>query len=302
MRVFKGGGFLKIVSFEGEKLKEVVFSTKSECFTLTIISINSVLLGVMTYESLMLKYGDFLILLNNMCSTFFVIEILLKIVLLKRNFFKEPWNILDVSIVLLSLIPTTGSYSNFRMFRVFRVFRSLKSLRLVTKLNKLRVLIEAIGASLPNIAWTSLLLFIIYYIFAVTGTELFKAEFPELFGTLDKTFFTLFQVMTLESWSMEIARPVMLIYPLAVVYFVSFILITAFIVLNVVIGVVVKTISDETDRDQILKLQDKINSSNDLAIYLEYQELMKHMKTFEKLLELSFDNNTAQAQKKEKET
>nr|5HJ8_A Chain A, Ion transport protein [Alkalilimnicola ehrlichii]5HJ8_B Chain B, Ion transport protein [Alkalilimnicola ehrlichii]5HJ8_C Chain C, Ion transport protein [Alkalilimnicola ehrlichii]5HJ8_D Chain D, Ion transport protein [Alkalilimnicola ehrlichii] len=95
--------------------------------------------------------------------------------------------------------------------------------------------------AIPGIAWIALLLLVIFYVFAVMGTKLFAQSFPEWFGTLGASMYTLFQVMTLESWSMGIARPVIEAYPWAWIYFVSFILVSSFTVLNLFIGIIIES-------------------------------------------------------------
>jgi voltage-gated sodium channel len=119
-------------------------------------------------------------------------------------------------------------------------------LRLVTRLPKLKVIVESVLYSLPSIGWISLLLLIIFYIFSVLVTTLFGSSFEDWFGSIGASLYTLFQILTLESWSMGIVRPVMEEFPYAFMIFVPFILITSFIVLNVFIGVIVNSMSEIT--------------------------------------------------------
>ena len=131
-------------------------------------------------------------------------------VVYQLHFFRNGWNLFDMAVVLLSLFSEFSFFSVFRIFRIFRVLRSLKALkslrtfRLVSGLKNLRIIVEAIGRSVPGIVWSGMLLLLVYYIFAIMGTTLFGPQFPEWFGSMGRSFYTLFQVMTLESWSMGI--------------------------------------------------------------------------------------------------
>ncbi len=208
---------------------------------LAIIIFNSILLGLMTYPALMSRFGDIMHLACNICVGIFTVEIALKLYVYGKKFFKSGWNNFDFIIVLISLVPTAGAFSSLR---VFRILRALRALRLITQLEKLRVIVQAIIDSIPNVAWASGLLLVIFYIFSIMGTTLFASNFPDWFGSIGKSMYTLFQVMTLESWSMGIARPVIAQFPFAWIYFISFILVSSFIVMNVIVGVVVNAISE----------------------------------------------------------
>lgn len=285
---------------ENSKMKQLLESPKMEKFILYVILLNSIILGMMTNRTWMSiePLGSILNGLNNLCLLIFVAELLGKLFAYRLSFFKEGWNIFDFTIVSLCLVPTGGIFSSFRMLRTFRVFRSFRALRMVTKLGRLRLIVQAIIESIPNIAWTSLLLGIIYYIYAITGTELFRDAFPEWFGTLSQTLYTLFQIMTLESWSMGISRPVMEVYPWASLYFISFILFTAFIVLNVVIGVVVNTISDLADQEKIKKIEASCDEPT-LLLYHQYLSLKKEMEAFEQVFQASIaQQNKAETEQK----
>ena len=223
------------------KVRRFVEGALFQNFILAVIIINSILLGVMTYPKIMTVAGPLLHLICNICVGIFTIEIILKLYVYGKNFFKSGWNNFDFIIVAISLVPTGGAFSSFR---VFRILRALRALRLITQLEKLRVIVQAIIDSIPNVGWASVLLLIIFYIFSIMGTTLFAADFPDWFGSIGKSMYTLFQVMTLESWSMGIARPVISLHPFAWMYFISFILISSFIVMNVIVGVVVNAISE----------------------------------------------------------
>lgn len=267
-----------------EKLTRFTESDMTQNAILALIILNSIVLGLETSDAITQACGGVLEVINVICLVVFTLEVVLKIYLYKGSFFKDGWNLFDFFIVAVSLVPTGGVFSSFRMLKVFRVFRSFRSLRMVTKLGRLRLIVQAIISSIPSIAWTSLLLGIIYYIFAISGTELFGESFPEWFGSLPTTLYTLFKIMTLESWSMGICRPVMEIYPWAALYFIIFILFTAFIVLNVVIGVVVNTIGELSEQDKIEKI--KANSDdNSYEMYKQFCQLKEQMLIFQRCFE-----------------
>lgn len=149
--------------------------------------------------------------------------------------------------MVLCCIPTGIIPFPVQVARVLRVLRVFRVLRLVSMFREMRIIIEALGRAVPGVAWTALLLIIVYYVFAVIGTNMFGEAFPEWFGDLGKSFYTLFQVMTLESWSMGISRPVMEVFPWAWAYFVPFVIISAFVIVNIVVGIIVDVV-DQTHR------------------------------------------------------
>lgn len=275
------------------KIKKFVENQAFQNFILGVIVFNCVLMGLQTSAVLTAKCGDLLNLLDNICLGIFIVELGLKIIAYNKNFLKDGWNIFDTIIVLMSLFSSMAFLSSLRIFRIFRVFRSLKALksfrgfRMISSLKKLQVIIMAIVKSLPSIAWTGGLLLLVYYIFALMGVSFFGAAFPEWFGDLGKTMYTLFQVMTLESWSMGIARPVMEAYPAAWLYFVPFVLISSFIVMNVVVGIVVNAISEVTANDKQEEIKDSAEENNENKsdrIQLEMQAIREHMENLEALM------------------
>ncbi|HBW38511.1 ion transporter [Desulfosporosinus sp. BICA1-9] len=163
--------------------------------------------------------------------------------------------------------------------------RALRILRIATSVKRLRIIIVAIIETLPSMGWVSLLLFILYYIFAIIGTNMFGADFNKWFGTLGRSMYTLFQVMTLESWSMGISRPVMEVFPYAFLYFVPFIVISAFIVVNVVVGIVVNAISEIAAAEA--KDQEEMAGSagsKNVELKAELVKLKAQIENLEKLL------------------
>ncbi len=248
-------------------------------FILAVIIFNSIVLGLLTYPQICNKFGTFLHNSCTVCVIIFTIEIFIKLYVYGKNFFKDGWNNFDFILVAMSWIPTGGAFSSFR---AFRVLRALRALRLVTRLNRLKIIVQAIIESIPNVGWASLLLLLIFYIFSIMGTTMFAEAFPEFFGSIGKSMYSLFQIMTLESWSMGIARPVIAVFPAAWIYFISFILSSSFIVMNVIVGVVVNAIgelSENARKEQELK--DIKNSTN---LEIELNKLKSQIAVVENLL------------------
>jgi len=257
--------------------------TSSKIFKNTIvliILINSIVLGLITSEAIYAKFGELLEFILSACVVIFTVEITLRIIAKGWRFFLNGWNIFDFLLITMALMPETGAAITFRVFRV------LRALRMVSSMKKLRHIVSAILVSAPHVFWAAVLEMIIFYIFGIMGQNLFHEAFPQWFGTLGETVYTLFQVTTLESWSMGIARPVMKVYPWAWMYFVPFVMISSYIVLNVVVGVVVNATSDISEDDNISK-KDKIKAKKVTNTELSEQinELKEHILRLEAKLE-----------------
>ncbi len=273
------------------KLQAFVEGKPFQNTILVLIMINSIILGLQTSPEITAAIGPVLTTIDTVCLWIFVTELVLKLAVYKWTFFKNGFNVFDFFIVAVSLLSDLAFFSVFRMLRSFRVLRSLRNLRalrMITGVNKLNVIISAIGKSIPSIAWTGLLLLVVYYVFAVMGTTLFGEAFPEWFGNVGDSFYTLFQVMTLESWSMGISRPVMAEFGWAWIYFVPFVLSSSFVMMNVVVGIVVNTISEATESDEKDKLTQN-NVSTQVALRREVHALREQLKRVELLLDESED-------------
>ncbi|MCK8517312.1 ion transporter [Methylonatrum kenyense] len=221
-----------------QRLGQFVESQPVQNFIIALIVLNAITLGLETSSTAQQYIGGLLFWAERAILTVFVIEIGLKLIAFGPRFFRSGWNVFDFVIVAIALAPETGPFSILRALRILRV------LRLLSQVERLRVIIESLLRALPSIGWIAFLLVLVFYIFGVMGTKLFGESFPEWFGTVGLTMYSLFQVMTLESWSMGIARPVMEVYPHAWLFFVPFILITAFTVLNLFIGIIVNTMQE----------------------------------------------------------
>jgi voltage-gated sodium channel len=191
-----------------------------------------------TSKTLMAAAGPLIMSLDRLCLGIFVVEILLKLFAHRLAFFRSPWNLFDFGIVAISLVPASQGLS------VLRALRILRLLRVVSVAPRLRRVVEGFVTALPGMGSVFLLMSIIFYIGSVMATKLFSASFPQWFGTLGQSAYSLFQIMTLESWSMGIVRPVMEVYPQAWLFFVPFIMVTTFAVVNLLVGLIVNSMQD----------------------------------------------------------
>ena len=213
-------------------------------FLITVILINAVTLGLETSPFVMERAGAFVLAIDRICLTIFVAELTARLYALGLRFFRSGWNIFDFVIVGISLVPAGAGFSVLRALRILRV------LRVVSVTPSLRRVVDGLGRALPGMGSVFLLILLIYYIAAVIATKLFAASFPEWFGSLGASAYSLFQIMTLESWSMGIVRPVMEVYAYAWAFFVPFILMTTFAVMNLIVGLIVNSMQEAANEDE----------------------------------------------------
>lgn len=236
----------------GMRKKVSLFIEGTLCvrFITTLILINAVTLGLETNQAIMDAYGSTIKLIDKAILSVFVLELAIKFYAYRLSFFKSGWNVFDFLIVGIALIPASGSLSILRALRILRV------LRLLSVVPQMRRVITAIAYSIPGMMSVISVLCLIFYVSAVLATKLFGVHpdpnMQEWFGSIGASAYTLFQIMTLESWSMGIVRPTMELFPLAWVFFVPFIIITSFAVLNLFIGIIVDAMqaSQEKPRQQ----------------------------------------------------
>ena len=234
---------------------------------MAVIVFNAVILGLETSPRAMGTAGVLIHALDRACLAFFVLELLAKLFAYGARFFRSGWNIFDLVIVVVALVPASGAFSVLRALRILRV------LRLISVAPSLRRVVEGLVTALPGMLSVFVLMAIIFYIGAVMATKLFGLAFPEWFGTLGRSGYTLFQVMTLESWSMGIVRPVMESFPYAWMFFVPFIVVTTFAVVNLLVGLIVNSVQDAHSQES--------NAATD-----EYRaEIIDRLAAIEKALE-----------------
>jgi voltage-gated sodium channel len=219
------------------RVADWVDSPRVQRWIIALVVANAITLGLETVPEVTARFGSLLQRLDAALLAAFVVELLLKISGQGLRFFRNGWNVFDFVVIGIALVPASGPLSVFRALRVLRV------LRLVTAIPKMRFVIESLLRSLPGLGSIGMLLVIVFYVFAVVATTLFGAQFPQWFGTLWGSAFSLFQIMTLEGWA-DIAREVMQAHPSAWIFFLGFILIATFTVLNFFIALIVKAMDE----------------------------------------------------------
>jgi voltage-gated sodium channel len=207
-------------------------------FIVGVILFNAAILGMETSHSLMASYGPLLVALDKLCLLIFIAELSCKIAAFRSLFWRSGWNLFDFMVITIALLPGTGVWAVLRSLRVLRV------LRLLTVIPQLRKVVAAFLHAIPGLAGVMAVMAIFFFTAGVLATKLFGNSFPDWFGSLGKSLYSLFQIMTLESWSMGIVRPVMEVYPYAWAFFVPFIIIATFTILNLFIGIIVSTMQE----------------------------------------------------------
>ncbi len=226
-----------------DRLRSLVDAPAFERAIIALIALNAVTLGLETSPTAMAAAGPFLLTLDRTILAVFVVELLIRLYVRRAAFFQDPWRVFDLIVVGVALIPASGPLSILRAFRILRV------LRLIGAIPSMRRVVTGLLRAIPGMGSVALLLSLIFYVFAVMATKLFGPTAPQWFGTIGESAYTLFQVMTLESWSMGIVRPVMEAHPHAWVFFVPFILVTTFAVLNLFVGIMVDAMQSEHQQD-----------------------------------------------------
>lgn len=256
-----------------QKLEDFVDNVIVQYIIVVLIILNAALLGLETNQEVMQAFGAELVLLDHFILGVFILELILLIIARGTDFFKDPWSVFDFFVIAIALVPATESLSVLRALRVLRV------LRLINKFESMRRVVGGLLSCLPSLASVVSLILIIFYVSAVIATNLFGQEFPELFGGMGNTAFTLFQVMTLESWSDGIARPVMEKFPYAWVFFIFFILIATFVIVNLFIAVIVDSLTSGSSSEETQAAREQ----ND-ALQAELQAMQQELKEIKALV------------------
>lgn len=215
-----------------------------ELFVISVIILSSLLIGVRTY-ALPEWSVNTIWLLDYAVTLFFLAEIIVRMIAegnLKR-FFSQGWNVFDFVIVVVSLLPIQDSEYALvaRLLRLFRV------MRLISFIPELRVLVSALFSALPRMGYVALLMFIIFYIYAVVGNLLFAHINPVLWGDLGISLLTLFRVATFEDWT-DVMYETMAVYSFSWIYYLTFIFFSAFVFLNMMIGIVLEVLNEEHEK------------------------------------------------------
>jgi voltage-gated sodium channel len=227
-----------------QRLRRWIENPRTQNLIIGLIVLNAILLGLETSPTVMAAAGQLIVAADRAILGVFVVELLARLYVHRAAFWRDPWSVFDFLVVAIALVPASGPFSVLRALRVLRV------LRLLTMVPSMRRVVGALLAAIPGLGSIALVLSIIYYVFAVIATNLFAAAHPEWFGTLGRSLYTLFQIMTLESWSMGIVRPVMETFPFAWMFFILFILIATFTMLNLFIAIIVNAMQSVSAAEQ----------------------------------------------------
>jgi len=248
---------------------------------LALIIINAVILGLETSRDIMASYGALLTSIDRAILAIFVVEIAARVFAYRTAFFRDPWSLFDFVVVAIALMPATGQLAVLRALRVLRV------LRVLTIVPSMRRVVGGLLAAIPGLSSIAMVLALVFYVFAVITTNLFGDDFPDWFGTLGRSLYTLFQIMTLESWSMGIVRPVMEVHPYAWAFFVPFILIATFTMLNLFIGVIVSAMQSFTDdeKGETIAAVDAARDHIEADLHGEVRALRSDIAELQKLLQ-----------------
>ncbi len=214
-----------------------------EAVVVFVIVFSALLIGAKTYD-IDPEVLHALHALDWAITLFFLAEITVRFIAegSVRRFFSKGWNVFDFVIVTASLVPTQEGEMAL-LGRLFRIFRVLRLVSLIPE----RVLISAFIGAMPRMAYVSLLMFIIFYIYAAMGSIFFRAINPELWDNVTVSMLTLFRVATFEDWT-DVMYETMAVYPLSWLYYISFIFVVAFVFLNMMIGIVVETLQREHEK------------------------------------------------------
>lgn len=225
-------------------LKDFLESSRLTNFIIAVILVNAVTLGLETSETVMASFGGILGLIDSACLAIFTVELLAKLYVWRWAFFRSGWNVFDFVIVAISLVPAVGALSVLRALRILRV------LRLLSMVPEMRRVVASLLMALPGMGSIAGVMVLIFYVSAVLATKLFGGSHSALFGSIPASMYTLFQIMTLEGWSDGVVRPVMEVHPWAWLFFIPFILITTFAVLNLVVAIIVNSMQTLTDAEK----------------------------------------------------
>ena len=253
-----------------QKLSKLIESNTFTFGITTLILVNAITLGLETDQFITARYGELLQWIDRIILVLFSVELLIKFYVYRFRFFRSGWNLFDLAIVSIAWAPTSGALTVLRALRILRI------LRLISVVPQLRRVVSAIGHSIPGMVSVVGVLGLIFYVASVLATKLFGTHpdpnMQEWFGSIGASAYTLFQIMTLESWSMGVVRPTMELFPWAWIFFIPFIIITSFAVLNFFIGIIVDSMQIVQKREENMSKEENMHIT-----MKEYKLLKQHL-------------------------
>ncbi len=246
------------------RVRQWVDAPRFQHFITAVILVNAATLGLETSPELVRDYATPLHIADRATLAIFVVELAARLYAYRWSFFRDPWNCFDAIIVSIALAPTSGA------FAVLRALRILRALRLLSVVPSMRRVVSGLLMAMPGMVSIAALLALVLYISAVMATKLFGSTSPEYFGDLGSSLFTLFQIMTGEAWA-EVARPIMNEQPMAWIFFVTYIIVTSFTVLNLFIAVAVSAMESQVSEER--KEHDREEMAVTMEVLAEIREL-----------------------------
>ena len=258
-----------------QKIEYFIAHDKAQNVLIFLILLNAIILGFETSPDIVQQYGHTLSLVDHGILGIFILDIGLLIAVRGLSYFKDPWCVFDFLVVGVSLVPANLGSSVFRSLRILRM------LRFINKVQSIKKVAAGLITAIPGLGAVVGLMLILYYVTAVFATNEFGQSYPDLFGNIGLSFFTLFQIITLDGWSDSVARPVMQQFPYAWIFFIIFILLATFIVVNLFLAVIEESLISESEDNKLIKalsehvhtLENKLNQQN--LMLSELKDLLK---------------------------
>ena len=267
-----------------QRVAKIVNAYEFEYAIIAVIIVNAILLGMETSHALNEQYGQWMRLGNNVALGIFIIEAAMKMFALaphSHRYFKDGWNVFDFLIIVFSLIPATGNLA-----MVARLARLLRALRLISTIRELRLIVAALVRSIPSVGHVTMLMSIIIYIYAIIGFQLFHEHDPTNWGNLGTSILTLFNIITLEGW-IEVMASAMALHDWAWIYFVSYVIIATFVVVNLFIAIIINNL-DEAKSERLQELQ---NPASREEILREIRSTQESLRRLERRLDMDERNS-----------
>ncbi len=253
--------------------QRIVSTTVFEHLIIALILVNGVILGMETSTDLVAQYGDVFHFMNHLILAVFILEAALKMMALAPHvsrYFQDGWNIFDFSVIVFSLIPATGEFA-----MIARLARLLRVVRLISTIPELRLIVSTLVRSIPSMIHVMTLMGVIFYIYAITGYQLFHEHDPTHWRSLGISLLTLFRVVTLEDWT-DVMYKAMEFHPYAWMFFVSFVVLGTFVVVNLFIAVVINNL-DEAKAERLRELEAPVTQEQILKDLRDTQKALKRL-------------------------
>jgi voltage-gated sodium channel len=256
-------------------------------FILSVVFLNAIVIGFQSYPEIDAKYGSLFHTLDLLFLSIFTLEVIFKLAVNRTQYFKDGWNLFDFIVVAASI-----AFMNSQFVSVLRILRVLRILKTISSIHSLRRIITSLFMAVPTIGSISLLMIIVFYIYGVVGATFFGEASPVYFGDLSKSLITLFQIATFDDWA-NIYRPIAEASPLSLLYFITFIFIAVFVMLNLVVGEIVNNASNIPDevKEDIAGIEKEVHEmkvdSSEIALLRKEVLDLKYLLTDEKNRQLT---------------